>query len=148
MKLYLLNALITPFQAEEDEMAVFVVQKLTKEKFIEIFQLAVENGLEVISAIGHKSTAEFLKQLMPEDLKNYVSYQRKEIFIEEGDMALIFRITERANKIQEWTLYELENFYKNGKIEFLTLSRVYQPDMVLNPANFFSYKEIKNEEKR
>ena len=28
MKLYLLNALITPFEAEENEMAVFVVQKV------------------------------------------------------------------------------------------------------------------------
>ncbi|KQC07098.1 MAG: hypothetical protein APR54_06375 [Candidatus Cloacimonas sp. SDB] len=145
MKLYLLNALITPFEVEENEMAVFVVQKLSKEKFIEIFQLAVESKAEVISSIGHQSTAEFLKQILPDNLKKFVSHQRIGISIEEGDLALIFRITERAEKIQEWTLDDLQDFYSQGKIEFLTLSRVYMPEMVFNPANFFSEKEDRNE---
>lgn len=145
MKLYLLNALITPFEAEENEIAVFVVQKLSKEKFIEIFQLAVDSKAEVISAIGHQSTADFLKNLLPENLKKFVSYQRKEIFIEEGDMALIFRITERAEKIREWTLADLQEFYSQGKIEFLTLSRVFKPKMVLDPKNFFAHREDEDE---
>ncbi len=145
MKLYLLNALITPFEAEENELAVFVVQKLSKEKFIEIFQLAVESKAEVISAIGHQSTTEFLKQILPDTLKNLVFHQRIGISIEEGDLALIFRITERADKIQEWTLDDIQEFYSQGKIEFLTLSRVFKPKMIFNPANFFLKKESRNE---
>lgn len=141
MRVFLLNALITPFQAEENEMAVFIVQKISEEKFIKSFELVVENNLEVISAIGHKSTADFLKNMLPENLKKFVSYQRKEIFIEESDMALIFRITERAEKIQEWTLADLQDFYSQGKIEFLTLSRIDKPEMVLDPKNFFANRE-------
>jgi hypothetical protein len=142
MKLYLLNALITPFEAEENETAVFVVQKLSEEKFVEIFRLGVESGAEIVSAIGHPSTAEFLKEILPDDLKKFITFDRKEIFIEEGDNALIFRITQRAEKMQEWTRENIRNFYKNGHIEFLTLSRVFMPEVVMNPENFLIQKEV------
>jgi len=141
MKLYLLNALITPFEATENEMAVFIVQKLSQEKFIEIFHLAVDNGLEIISAIGHQSTADFLKQILPDNLKKYISHQRKEIYIEEGEMALIFRVAVRGERIKEFSLEELREFHEKSQTEFLVLSRVYEPETVFEPANIAFQEE-------
>lgn len=141
MKLYLLNALITPFEAKENEMAVFIVQKMSQEKFMNIFHTAVENGLEVVSAIGHKSTADFLKEIMPDDLKKFATHQRKEIYIEEGDMALIFRVAVRGERIKEFSFEELKKFHEKKQTEFLMLSRVYAPETVFTPTGFFKKGE-------
>lgn len=144
MKLYLLNALITPFEAEENEMAVFVVQKVTQEKWEKIFKQAISNKMEIVSVIGHQTTVDFLKEQISDEFKQLISYNRGTVNLEEGDMALIFRITERGEKIQQWSLEDIRNFHNRGKTEFLILSRVYAPEVVFNPSNFLLGKEKQN----
>lgn len=141
MKLYLLNALITPFEAEENEMAVFVVQKVSQLKWEQIFKQSINDNMEVVSVIGHQTTVDFLKEQLPDGLNQLIIYHRGTVNMEEGDMALIFRITERGENIQQWSLEEIRNFHNNGKTEFLILSRVYAPEVVFNPANFLLGKE-------
>jgi hypothetical protein len=80
---------------------------------------------------------EFLKEILPSDLKDLIKYNRGHLYLKEGDMALVFRITERGDILKEHSFEELMNFYKKGKFEFVLISRVYAPEVVLNPGNYF-----------
>ncbi len=138
MKLYLLNALITPFEAEMDEFAVFSIQKIRQEKFCKIFNDASNSGFEIISALGHQSTIDFLKEVLPDNLKHHLKLNRTKINFSEGDMALVFRITERGEKLQEWSLTDIKKHHKNGATEFMIISRTFAPDIVFNVNNFIN----------
>ncbi|MGQ9847989.1 MAG: STIV orfB116 family protein [Bacteroidales bacterium] len=137
MNLYLLNALIMPFETKKNEIATFIAQKITKEKYEEIMTLAKKEKRNIKSFIGHNSTVNFLKEILPSKLKSYIKYNRGHLMLKEGDMALVFRITERGEMLKEFTIEELRKFYKAGKYEFVLISRVYAPEAVLNPANYF-----------
>lgn len=143
MKLYLLNALITPFEAEVGEFALFSIQKIEHEKVERILTDAIENDFEIVSALGHESTTKFLKEILADEFSKYIKHDRKTINFEEGDLALVFRITERGDKIQQWSLEDIKKYHEEGKTEFLVISRTYAPEAVLDLNNFF-YKETKN----
>jgi hypothetical protein len=133
MKLYLLNALITPFDTEKGESAFFVVKKISKDEYEEIFKAAINQHFEIVSVIGHKSTVEFLKSIVCEEIKSYIHYNRTEISLEEGDLALVARVKIRGESIREHNVKDLHKYYKSGKLEFLTLSRIYKPELVFKP---------------
>jgi len=143
MNLYLLNALITPFKADMSEYALFSIQKIDQEKFEEIFSDAIMNNYKIVSALGHESTTKFLKNILSDEFSQYLKHDRKTINFEEGDLALVFRITERGEKIQQWSLEDIKKYHKEGKTEFLIISRTFAPEAVLDLNNFF-YKEDKN----
>ena len=143
MKLYLLNALITPFEAEMGEYALFSIQKVEQEKFEDIFRDAIENDFEIVSALGHESTVNFLKETLSDEFSEYLKFDRQTINFEEGDLALVFRITERGEKIQEWSAEDIKKYHREGKTEFMIISRTYAPDSVFD-INNFPYKEAKN----
>ncbi len=134
MKLYLLNALITPFDTEKSDSAFFVVKKISKDEYEEIFKSAIIQQFEIVSVIGHQSTVEFLKSIMCEELRSYINYNRTEITLAEGDLALIMRVKVRGLSIKEHSVNELANYYDSGELEFLTLSRIYKPELVFQPG--------------
>ncbi len=137
MNLYLLNALIMPFETKKQEIAAFIAQKITKDRYEEILTLAQKEKMNIKSYIGHQSTVDFLKEILPPELKGLIKFNRGHLFLQEGDMALVFRITERGDSLKEYSLEDLKKFYKAGKFEFVLASRVYAPEVVLNPANYF-----------
>lgn len=141
MKLYLLNALITPFKAKLDEYALFSIQKISQEKYEKIMKMSVENDFEIESALGHTSTVNFLKELFPDDIAKYFKENRQTVNFAEGDMALVFRITERGKKMTEWSMDDLKNYHEQGKTEFLIISRTFAPEAVFDLNNFFSKEE-------
>jgi len=137
LNLYLLNALIMPFETKKNEIATFIAQKITQDRYQEILTLALKEKSNIKSYIGHHSTVEFLKEILPSELKDLIKYNRGHLYLKEGDMALVFRITERGDMLKEHSFEELMNFYKKGKFEFVLISRVYAPEVVLNPSNYF-----------
>jgi len=132
MKLYILNALITPFDSSKTDNAFFAIKKINKDEFEQILSGATKRGYEIESVLGHKSTVDFLKEEMP-GLEEHFTMNRTEISIDEGDLALVIRINVRGNKMQEHSLEDLMKFKENGNIDYLTLARVYHPDLVFNP---------------
>jgi len=135
MKLYLLNALIVPFNAEKNSSAFFAAQKIDQMKYKSILQNALEAGYEIVSVLGHMGTVDFLKNKFPE-YSQIFSLNRIEINLEEGDLGLIIRVGKRGEKMIEYTqenLFQLEN---EGSIEYLTVSRIASPDLIFNTSNF------------
>lgn len=141
MKLYLLNALITPFKAHDEETAVFVCRKINKQLFEDIIRNAEQDGRKIVSAIGHQSTVEFIHSILSQDVAKHFIFNRQEIYFEPGDIGVVVRVFERSQEFKEWSLEELKNFYATGKVEFLVISRVFAPELVLDPASYFSKEE-------
>jgi hypothetical protein len=133
MKLYLLNALITPFDTERSDSAFFVVKKISKDEYEDIFKSAIKQNFEIVSVIGHQSTVEFLKSILSQELRSYIHYRRTEINLEEGDLALIVRVKVRGKSIKEHSVEDLHKYYDADELEFLTLSRIYKPELLLQP---------------
>jgi len=141
-----LNALIMPFKAEEGESAIFMIKKLRQEEYYNILSEALKNKIEIVSALGHEVTVEFLKNHSPdEDLKAVFKYNRSEVYLEPGDSALLMRVTERGKEIKKWTLEDMEEFLKAGKVEFFALSRVYNPEQLFAPENFLCKEKSEKE---
>jgi hypothetical protein len=126
-----------PFETKKNEIATFIAQKITQDRYQEILNLALKENSNIKSFIGHHSTVEFLKEILPPELKNLIKYNRGHLYLKEGDMALVFRVTERGDMLKEHSFEELMNFYKEGKFEFVLISRVFLPEVVLNPGNYF-----------
>jgi hypothetical protein len=106
-KLYLLNAPVMPNEG------VYIYNVVSKEKFIESFNHHKELGYEVISAIGHQSTADFLTRI----LGYPVQYNRINIEFKDGDMALVVKIKTRLQEGQVLTDEDLEKI----EVEFGTI---------------------------
>lgn len=137
MHLYLLNSLIIPFNTDEKEIVTFIAQKINLQKYIEILSLAKKEKLKVKSFIGYDSTVKFLKDILPKNLKSLIKYNRGHIYLKEGDLALVFRIIDRAEQLKEYSYDEVSKLYQKGKCEFVFVSRVYAPEFILNPSNYF-----------
>ncbi len=133
MKLYLLNALITPYDTKKDETAVFIMKRMERNEVIQLFDMCREANVEIVSSIGHQATSDFLKEIFPEEIGRYFSYHRQAIFFEEGDLGLVFRVTVRGDTFKEHTIEDLRTFHANHNTEFLLISRVYHPEITLNP---------------
>jgi len=136
MKLYLLNALITPFKAGSEETAVFVCRKIDQSTFEDVIRAAEKDGWEIVSALGHQTTVDFLHSILAPDVAKYVTFNRQEVYFEPGDVGLIWRVFTRTQEFKEWSVEELKEFYQAGKTEFLMSARVFAPELILNPAKF------------
>ncbi len=141
MNLFLLNSLIMPFKTKKQKIATFIAQKITKKRYEEILSLAKKEKFKIKSYIGHPGTVEFLKEILKPELRNLVKYNRDHLYLREGDLALVFRVTERGDRLKEYSYEELKEIYKSGKTEFVLITRVYAPEVVLNPANYFQKGE-------
>lgn len=140
MKIHLLNSIITPFiSKKEGELAVFMAEKITKEKYEEILMTAKKEQIEVESFLGHQSTVEFLASIFPEEIKHLFKFNRLNFYFEEGDMALVFRITERGNFLKEHSFEEIKELYEKDFFEFVFISRITAPEIVLNPKNIIQF---------
>jgi hypothetical protein len=133
MKLYLLNALVTPFKAKKGEVATFIMQLMEKEELIQTIRLIEREDAEIVSAFGHQDTVTFMKEILPEDVARFFVYNRKDIYFEEGDLALVFRVTDRGQNLKEHNLEDLRRFYASDSFEFIFISRVFAPSLALNP---------------
>lgn len=142
MKLYLLNALITPYQSSDQSTAAFLCRTINQSEYINIFRQAVQDNRQIVSSLGHQSTIDYLKTIFPEDIRHWFTKNREPIFFEEGDLGLAFRITDRGAQMTEWTLDDIQTFYQQGKTEFVLISRIFAPELVLDPANYFSAEEV------
>jgi len=141
-RLYLLNALITPYQPKsEDEFALFSVQKINLEKFKEIFEQAIDAGFEIVSSIRHQGTIDFLKEVLPEKFHKYLVVDNRYVYFEEGDIGLVFRLNVRDQKLEEKPYEEVKTLFEEGKSEFLFISRTIAPEIIFNPA-FLIAKEV------
>lgn len=138
MRLFLLNALISPYQNKGEPFAVFMSKPLDMDEYVAILRQAVADGLEIRSSLGHESTVAFLRKLVPDELAEHFVFNRESIFFEEGDMGLAFRIANRGQQMKEHTLEELEAFHAQGEVEFHLLSRVHSPELVFDPCTYFS----------
>lgn len=137
MRICLLNALITPFDTAGSDIAVFIAQKIDHPRYEEIMKTALHDGWKVESYLGHQSTVEFLKEMVADDLKEYFVLNRENLYLEEGDLALVFRVTNRGDMMREHSLDDLKAFYEKGEAEFVLVSRVNAPEVVMNPATYF-----------
>lgn len=133
MKFYLLNALITPYDTKKDETAVFIMKRMEKNEVIELFEMCRQANIDIVSSIGHQATSDFLKEVFPKEIGRHFSYNRKSIFFEEGDLGLVFRVTARGDTFKEHTIEDLRTFHAQNNTEFLLISRVYHPEITLNP---------------
>lgn len=141
MKLYLLNALIMPYDGETDETAVFVSRKIDKKLYERIIRDAKQEYRDIISVFGHQSTVSFMHSILAEDIKQEIELSRSMINFDPGDIGLVVRVAERGENFQEWSFEELKEFYDQGKIEFYLISRVFSPELIMDPANYFAVEE-------
>jgi len=142
MKLYLLNALITPFEPEnEDDVGVFVIKKISLEDYSTVLRQAIDQKMEIIPAIGHQSTVEFLSSVLDDDLKHHIKYNRGLVFLNEGDLGLVFRLASRGDSLRELDFDYIKKAHEKGSVEWLLLSRVYAPETIMGPSRFFTKGE-------
>lgn len=83
-KLYFLNSLITPFEGKE---AQFIIKRISAEEAKEI----IKNAKEIVSAIGHSSTAQILSVL----LGIQVQTNRIQIYFAPGDEGIVITLKTR-----------------------------------------------------
>jgi|GEM_PF-3306591 hypothetical protein len=139
MKLYLLNALIMPYESGENENAVFMSQKINIETYSNIIREAKSDNREIVPAFGHNSTVEFLKHIFTNenDIIDHFILSREMVYFEPGDIGLVCRVGKRGSEFTEWNFDELLNFYKEGNIEFYSIARIYAPEFIFDPSNYF-----------
>jgi hypothetical protein len=142
MKLYLLNALVTPFKPEnEDDVGVFMVKKISLQDYSSILRQAIDQKMEIVPAIGHRGTVEFLCSILDDDLKSYVKYNRDRVFLDEGDIGLVFRLESRGDSLRELDFGQIKAAHEKDAVEWLLLSRVYAPETIMDPSSFFAKGE-------
>jgi hypothetical protein len=142
MKLYLLNALITPFEPEnEDDVGVFVVKKISLQDYNAILRQAIDQKMDIVPAIGHQGTVEFLSFILDENLKSHIKYNRNRVFLDEGDIGLVFRLKSRGDSLRELGFDQIRAAHEKGAVEWLLLSRVYAPETIMDPSSFFGKGE-------
>ena len=72
------------------------------------------DGKEIISAIGHESTAKVLSSIVGKE----VPANRIQIKLNEGDVALVFQIMQRLEEGQVLSDEEIQKLLGEGKIKF------------------------------
>lgn len=86
-KLYILNALITPFG---DENAQFKISRISLDKAKELYSRFPKE--KIVSAIGHQSTAQLISTLLDTE----VPMNRINVYFKPGDTGLVFALKQRA----------------------------------------------------
>lgn len=78
---------------------------------------ARQRGKEIISAVGHESTAKALSALLNEE----IPVDRRMIKIEPGDAAIVFQLFTRLPEGKVLSEEEVWNMWNEGKIKLLYL---------------------------
>jgi hypothetical protein len=113
-KLYLLNSPITPIK---DENKCVIVVKRTKDiDYVKKFTDFLKNklGFEVISAIGHQTTAQVLSKLLGFE----VPAQRISVEFDKGDVAIAFALDFRLPEGKVLSDEELKRIVEERKFSF------------------------------
>jgi hypothetical protein len=128
-KLYLLNAPIVPIRV--GTKCTMIVER-TKDieyvkKKINVFK---KFGFEVVSAIGHKSTAEILSRILGFE----VSAQRIGVELDRGDAAIAFALDFRLPEGKVLTEEELMKIIEEQRYSFyiIHVETCYETEILLN----------------
>ncbi|GAB6190133.1 hypothetical protein JCM30566_18760 [Marinitoga arctica] len=116
-KIYLLNSTIMPISKENQE-GRFYVLKLTKNEFKTMLEKALEDNT-LDSAVGHESVTEFIK----DKFKLNVPLQRKEIYFEKGESALVIKLEKRPEEGRIYTKEEMDFMEQNNLIGYYYIYR-------------------------
>ena len=112
-KIYLLNAPIVPI--DMNRKCVAIVTRVSDveyiKKFIEFWRVS---GMEVVSAIGHESTARLLTKMLGFEVKT----QRISITAGEGDIIVAFTLNFRLPEGKVLSDAELENIVASRQYSF------------------------------
>ncbi|MCC6057056.1 MAG: DUF1874 domain-containing protein [Desulfurococcaceae archaeon] len=112
-KIYLLNAPIVPIDV--NRKCVAVVTRVDNieyiKKFIEFWRAS---GMEVVSAIGHESTARLLTKMLGFEVKT----QRVPVTAGEGDVIVAFTLNFRLPEGKVLSDAELENIVASRQYSF------------------------------
>jgi len=111
-RLYLLSAFslsMIPYQG----WVHLYIKQVDAEEARRIFEDAVVKGKEVVSAVGHESSA----QLMSELLGREVPARRVQVALEDGDEAIVLQIAQRLPEGKVLTYKELQQLSREGKIK-------------------------------
>jgi len=128
-KLYLLNAPIVPIRV--GTKCTMIVERIKDieyvKKKISVFK---KFGFEVVSAIGHKSTAEILSRILGFE----VPAQRIGVELDRGDAAIAFALDYRLPEGKVLAEEELRKIIEEGKYSFyiIHVETCYETEIQLN----------------
>jgi len=116
-KFYLLNAFSLNMLEIERGWYHFYIEPLTPEETFRYYKQAKLAGKEIISAIGHESTAKLVSALLDDE----IPANRIEIKMRAGDEALIFMLSFRPEEGKVYKLQELMELFAEGKMRIIYL---------------------------
>jgi len=111
-RLYLLNAFslsMIPYQG----WVHLYIKQVDAEEARRIFEDAVLKDKEIISAIGHESSAKIMSELLGRE----VPARRIQVTLEDGDEALVLQLMIRPPEGKVLSYEELQQLLKEGKIK-------------------------------
>ncbi|MCL7388729.1 MAG: DUF1874 domain-containing protein [Thaumarchaeota archaeon] len=113
-KLYILNSPITPIK--DGNKCVIVVKRTKDIDYVKKFTDFLKNklGFEVISAIGHQTTAQVLSKLLGFE----VPAQRISVEFDKGDVAIAFALDFRLPEGKVLSDEELKRIIDERKFSF------------------------------
>ena len=94
-----------------------IVHEVDAEKARKVIDCARRDGKEIVSAVGHESTAKILSELLGFE----VPVNRIMVKLEEGDEAVIFQLFTRLPEGRVLNRDELEELVKKGLAKLLYL---------------------------
>lgn len=113
-RLYLLSAFslsMIPYQG----WVHLYLKEVDQEEARRIIAEAESKGREVVSAIGHQSTAQLLSQLLGRE----VPVNRAMVELRDGDEAIVFQLMVRLPEGKVLSREELQQLLSEGKIKLL-----------------------------
>jgi len=111
-KLYILSAFslsMIPYQG----WVHLYLKEVSPEEAKKVIAEAESKGKEVISAVGHASTAQVLSQLLGRE----VPVNRAMVSLEDGDEAIVFQLMTRLPEGKVLDQQELQQLLNEGKIK-------------------------------
>ena len=111
-KLYILSAFSLNMIPYQGWIHLFI-KEVKPEEAREILSQAEAKGKQIISAVGHQSTAQLLGQL----LGRQVPVNRVVVQLEDGDEAIVFQLMVRLPEGKVLDQQELQQLMQEGKIK-------------------------------
>lgn len=126
MKTYILNAFSTNMISKDCGIDFRPISLESAKAFILEAKFA---GRDIVSAVGHESTAKIMTQLLGIE----VPMNRINVLLEDGDNGLIMSLGFRSEEGKIYTEEELKAFVDSGKIKFHKFSiRSLEPEQMPN----------------
>ena len=104
MRIYLTNAFSLSMIDYDKFLVAF--DKVNVDQVKEILQSAKITKTEIITAIGHQSTAEFLSKLL--DIN--IPVERKMVKLDKGDYVIVFQLLQRLPEGKVLTEDEIKDY--------------------------------------